>query len=85
MLQEKQIEIIAKIFNEIHDIYPASKLGKISYAKDDTWVDLLIPEELYGDENLDHLLGQYATDILLDYGYSIEFHPKVVRKESSVA
>jgi len=80
VLREKQIEIITKIFNDIHATYPDSKLGKISYGKDDTWVDLIIPEELYGDENLDHLLGKYATDTLLDYGYSIEFHPKAIHK-----
>lgn len=74
MLKQKQIELIEKVYLAVKNKFPDIELGEIAYGDTDTWVDFIIPEELFGEEELDGILAEYSTDILCDYGYSILFY-----------
>lgn len=74
MLEDKQMDLIDEVMNKVKGKFPDASLGEISFGYEDTWVDILVPGSLLGDEVLDDLLAALSTDILTDYGYGILFH-----------
>ena len=83
MLKEKQLEIIEQVYQKIKNEYPESELGKISFNDNDTWVDVLVPDQLVDNEELDKLIVHQVFSILQNYGYPIQFYA-VPKQEARV-
>ncbi len=77
MSQKQELELIQKFIEEIRINYPDLRLGDIQYKSDETWVDILMPDELIGDETIDDILAKKGTDVLLNHGHQILFLPMV--------
>ncbi|KPA15885.1 hypothetical protein MHK_003907 [Candidatus Magnetomorum sp. HK-1] len=79
MINFKQKELCNELFNQLHLKYPELKLTNITQSPEnpeDIWVHINYPE----DEDLQIEIGEFssdlATDILLNYGYSIMVLPE---------
>ena len=70
----KQKKIIDEAITQIKEKYPEIALGDITSHQGETWVDIIIPEELFGDEKYDSLVSRIGMDILENSGYYIGFH-----------
>ena len=74
MINFKQRELSQQLFEQLHARFPEIDLVSIteSYENpDDTWVNMVMPEDEERELALRDLAGELSTDLLLNYGYSI--------------
>jgi hypothetical protein len=74
MFNPKQIELSNMLFNKLKEQFPEIEFVGLSESaenRDNIWVNIKYPNDEDRQLELYELSGDISTDILLDYGYSI--------------
>jgi len=74
MFNPKQIELSNMLFNKLKEEFPEIEFVGLSESvenRDNIWVNIKYPLDEDRQLELYELSGDISTDILLDYGYSI--------------
>ncbi|KPA15449.1 hypothetical protein MHK_004344 [Candidatus Magnetomorum sp. HK-1] len=74
MFNPKQIELSNMLFNKLKEQFPEIEFVSLSESaenRDNIWVNIKYPNDEDRQLELYELSGDISTDILLDYGYSI--------------
>jgi len=74
MFNPKQIELSNMLFNKLKEKFPEIEFVSLSESaenRDNIWVNIKYPHDEDRQLELYELSGDISTDILLDYGYSI--------------
>ncbi len=70
-----EYKLVKETFSEIEQQFKGIELGIISTRYDEIWVDILLPDHLKDNDELENLIAETATDILIKHDISICFLP----------
>ena len=71
---KKQQKLINKVFKKVKSKFPPAELGKITPDEQETWVDIVVPQELIVNKELTELLNENTLEIRQKYYYAILFN-----------
>ena len=74
MINLKQMELSHQLFDTLKQHYPEIKLVDIVESgiyPSHLWVNIIMPKDEDREINMRQFAAEFATDILIDYGYHI--------------
>ena len=72
-INHKQLQLMDELFNKVKERFPEIIYKNLQTDPDDSehiWINVIADMEEEREIEMNHFVGEIATDILIDYGYA---------------